>query len=131
MRVLPGFSLPLLLALLIIGTTPTGTGVGLHQFDLIHPLYAHVHIVNGQVLSHDRVPTSPGNDATNALAGPALGAGSGANQSALGSGISPVIPMLSVCLGSGVRSPRPALTIQPLAGCLQDAPPDPPPTSAA
>jgi len=54
MRLLPGFSLPLVLALLLIGTTPTGTGVGLHQFDLVHPLFAHVHIVNGHVLTHDQ-----------------------------------------------------------------------------
>src|SRR5207244_1525170 len=107
MRLLPGFSLPLVLALLLIGTTPTGTGVGLHQFDLIHPLYAHVHIVNGQVLSHDQVPSSPSTaGATGTSAGPALGAGSGANQSALGLGISPVLPLHAEGLGSGVRSPR-------------------------
>jgi hypothetical protein len=132
MRLLPGFSLPVLLALLLIGTTPTGTGAGLHQFDLIHPLYSHVHLVNGQMLSHDQVPRSASTGpATNSSSGPALGAGSGANQTSLGLGISPVLPVHAMGFVSGLRSPRPALTVQPLAGRMHDTPPDPPPTSAA
>ena len=51
MRPLPGFSIAFVLAVLLIGTTPIGTGVGAHQFDLVHPLFTHVHIVNGRVLS--------------------------------------------------------------------------------
>ena len=132
MRLLPGFSLPLVLAVLLIATTPTGTGAGLHQFDLIHPLFAHVHIVNGHVLTHDQIQQAAAPAvATTPPAGPALGAGSAANQSSLGLGISPVLPGQAVSLGSGRLSSRLALTLQPPAGRVQDTPPDPPPTSAA
>jgi hypothetical protein len=128
MRLLPGFSLPLILALLLIGTTPTGTGAGLHQFDLIHPLFAHVHIVNGRVLTHDQVqqgtPSTPS-------PGPALGAGAGGNQSSIGLGVSPVLPIAATGFVGEQRSPRVAPRVRTLAGRMQDSPPDPPPTSAA
>ena len=128
MRLLPGFSLPLVLALLLIGTTPTGTGVGLHQFDLIHPLFAHVHIVNGHVLTHDQVQQGA---TTVSSSGPAFGAGSGANQSSIGLGVSPILPLPMTRLVSELRSPRLATSVRSPAGRLQDTPPDPPPTSAA
>jgi hypothetical protein len=128
MRLLPGFSLPLILALLLIGTTPTGTGAGLHQFDLIHPLFAHVHIVNGRVLTHDQV--QPGTPSTPSP-GPALGAGAGANQSSIGLGVSPVLPIAMTGFVGEQRTPRLATRVRPLAGRMQDSPPDPPPTSAA
>ena len=132
MRLLPGFSIAFVLALLLIGTTPTGTGAGLHQFDLVHPLFSHVHIVNGRVLTHDQVAqAAPVGTATRTSPGPALGAGSSANQSAVGLGISPVLPVHAVALVSGLLSPRLAMTLRPPAGRMQDTPPDPPPTSAA
>src|SRR5258708_6019340 len=128
MRLLPGFSLPLILALLLIGTTPTGTGAGLHQFDLIHPLFAHVHIVNGRVLTHDQVqqgtPTTPS-------PGPAFGAGAGANQSSIALGVSPVLPTAVTGFVGEKRSQRLATRVRPAARPLQVPPPDPPPTSAA
>ncbi len=128
MRLLPGFSLPLVLALLLIGTTPTGTGVGLHMFDLIHPLFGHVHIVNGHVLTHDQVQQGV---TTTSSSGPALGAGSGANQTSVGFGTSPVLPVQAVGPVLGLRAPRLAISLRPPAGRFQDTPPDPPPTSAA
>ena|ERR1700687_2496406 len=131
MRLLPGFSLPFVLALLVVGTTPTGTGAGLHQFDLVHPLFEHVHIVNGHVLTHDQVQqAAPVGAETRTSPGPALGAGSGANQSMVGLGISPVLPVFAADLMSGRRSPRLAITFLPPAGRMQDSPPDPPPTLA-
>jgi hypothetical protein len=127
MRLLPGFSLPLVLALLLIGTTPTGTGVGLHQFDLIHPLFAHVHIVNGHVLTHDQVQQGV---STASPSGPAFGAGSGANQSSIGLGVSPILPSPMTGLVLELRSPPLTTSARSPAGRLQDTPPDPPPTSA-
>src|SRR6266851_9871713 len=107
MRFLPGFSIPFVLAVLVISTTPTGTGAGLHRFDLVHPLFAHVHIVNGHVLTHDQVQRAVPVGAENRTSpGPALGAGAGANQSTVGLGISPVLPMHPVGLVSGLSSPR-------------------------
>ncbi len=128
MRLLPGFSLPLVLALLLIGTTPTGTGLGLHQFDLVHPLFAHVHIVNGRVLTHDQVQQGA---ATTSSSGPAFGAGSGASESSIGLGISPIVPLPLLAVMSELRTPRLATSVRPPAGRPQDTPPDPPPTSAA
>jgi hypothetical protein len=132
MRLLPCFSIPFVLALLLIGTTPTGTGAGVHQFDLVHPLFAHVHIVNGRVLSHDQaLQAIPVEATTRTPPGPALGAGSAANQTAGGLGVSPVLPLNAVGLGSGALSPRLEIALRPPVGRLQDTPPDPPPTSAA
>jgi hypothetical protein len=132
MRLLPGFSIPFVLAVLVIGTTPTGTGAGLHQFDLVHPLFSHVHIVNGRVLTHDQAQqAAPVGAETRTAPGPAVGAGSGANPSTVGLGISPVLPMHAVGLGSGLLAPRLAITLRPPAGRLQDTPPEPPPTLAA
>jgi hypothetical protein len=132
MRLLPGFSLAFVLALLLIGTTPMGTGAGTHQFDLVHPLFSHVHIVNGLVLSHEQVQragaAAPG---TKTSPGPAFGAGSGADQTPGGLGISPIVPGQVTGPVWEVRSPRVIVTLPLPAGRLQDTPPDPPPTSAA
>ncbi len=127
MRLLPGFSLPLVLALLLIGTTPTGTGEGAHQFDLIHPLFAHVHIVNGRVLTHDQAQRGV---AAPSSSGPAFGAGSGASASSIGLGLSPIIPLPLAGVMSELRRPRLATRVRP-TGRMQESPPDPPPTSAA
>ncbi len=134
MRLLPGSSIAFVLALLLIGTTPMGTGVGTHQFDLIHPLFSHVHIVNGQVLTHDQIQQAAaagGSATTTTLPGPALGAGSGANQGIGGLGISPILPTHALGPVSELQLPRLVIALQPPTGRLQETPPDPPPTSAA
>ena len=131
MRPLPGFSIAFVLAVLLIGTTPIGTGVGAHQFDLVHPLFTHVHIVNGRVLSHDQNQRTSVDERGRAnVPGPALGAGSGPNQTIAGLGISPILPTHALGVVPAVGMPRLAPTLQPPAGRLRDTPPDPPPTSA-
>ena len=52
---LPGYLIAFVLMLLLAATTPVGTGTGLHQFDLLHPLFSHVHVVNGRVMSHEQM----------------------------------------------------------------------------
>jgi hypothetical protein len=130
MRLLPGFSFVFVLALLLIGTTPTGTGAGIHQFDLVHPLFAHVHIVNGYVVTHDQMQQG-GASPSRTSPGPALGSGSGAADGSTALGISPILPTPALGLISELAGSRVALALRPPAGRLQDRPPHPPPTSAA
>lgn len=89
---LPGYLTAFLLAVLLVSTTPVGTGAGTHQFDLLHPLFAHVHLVNGKVLTHEQMeqPTAP--EPSRPTAGPSLGAGAAAGSVDAGVGLSPVIP---------------------------------------
>lgn len=133
MRLPPGFPLAFVLAVLLFGTTPVGTGAGSHQFDLVHPLFSHVHIVNGRIVLHDQQqadgrawsasrPTSPG---------PALGAGPAATQASFGVGIGPNVPMSGLGLVASPDLRRRAIALHPPIGRLQESPPDPPPTSAA
>jgi hypothetical protein len=132
MRLLPGFTIACVLVLLLIGTTPTGTGAGVHQFDLVHPLFSHVHIVNGQVLSHDQMIQQAGSvSSTSTSAGPGLGAGAGASQTLDGLGISPLLPAHAVHLMTPLLSSRMAVSVRLPTGRMRDTPPDPPPTSAA
>src|ERR1700730_16039642 len=119
MRLLPGFSLTFVLALLLIGTTPMGTGAGVHQFDLVHPLFAHVHIVNGRVLTHEQIQEG-GTAQTRTSAGPALGAGSSPNGESSALGISPVVPAQAMGLVSGVLLPRLSLTLRTPLGRMLD-----------
>src|SRR5438045_6357708 len=51
---LPGYLIAFVLVLLLASTTPVGTGSGAHQFDLLHPLFSHVHVVDGRVVTHEQ-----------------------------------------------------------------------------
>jgi uncharacterized iron-regulated membrane protein len=129
--VLPGYPLVLLLALLLIATTPTGTGAGLHQFDLVHPLFAHLHVVNGRVLTHEQMQR--GEPAARGVArGPALGAATGSNAADAGlvGAISSDQPSESL---SGLVLQKTGRTEWPDRLPLErrEAPPDPPPTPGA
>ena len=130
MRTLPGYPLVLLLVLLLIGTTPTGTGAGLHQFDLVHPLFSHLHVVNGRVLTHEQMQR--GEPAARAVSpGPALGAatGSSAGEADLGavSSDQPTATLSGLVLSNTGRTEWP----DRLPLDRREAPPDPPPTSSA
>jgi hypothetical protein len=129
--VLPGYPLVLLLALLLIGTTPTGTGAGLHQFDLVHPLFSHLHVVNGRVLTHEQMQR--GEPAARGVSrGPALGAATGSNAADgdLVGAVSSDHPSESL---SGLVLQKIGRTEWPdrLPLDRREAPPDPPPTSSA
>ena len=127
---LPGYPLVLLLALLLIGTTPTGTGAGLHQFDLVHPLFAHLHVVNGRVLTHEQMQR--GEPAARSVSrGPALGAATGSNAADADLGVvSSDHPSESL---SGLVLQKTGRTEWPDRLPLErrEAPPDPPPTPGA
>ena len=94
MRLLPGYLIAFVLATLLASTTPTGTGAGVHQFDLLHPLFSHVHMINGRIVTHEQMdqtafsaPTParlPGTTAFSANQGSSAGDG--------GLGVSPTVP---------------------------------------
>ena len=129
MRVLPGYTIALLLAVLLIGTTPVGTGAGIHQFELVHPLFSHVHLVNGRVVTHDQMQR--GETVTRrGSPGPAFGAASasGAADGDLGAFATdqPAHALNLVLLWRPARTEGSALS--PLD--RREPPPDPPPTSS-
>src|SRR5579864_8627041 len=78
---------PVLAAMLAL-TTPVGTGEGVHQNDLLHPIFAHVHLIDGRIVSDQHILSRPTHKADTTLAerprGPALGAGGGADDGGLG-----------------------------------------------
>jgi hypothetical protein len=130
MRHLTGYSIAFLLTILLASTTPIGTGSGVHEFDMLHPLFTHMHLVNGRLLTHEQMDQ----EATLARAlaseqlpthGPSLGSGSAGTPDG-GLGISPTLPSLSATvmlalpvgwLNTDVRLPRGRV----------EAPPVPPP----
>jgi hypothetical protein len=125
MRLLLGTFVPPLLVALLVVTTPFGTGDGVHQADLLHPLLPHVHIVNGKVITHQ---PSGAESTQPQTPGPAVGGGAGSDVSSAGLGLSPTVPSLPevvlVALPGGRVISEPAVP----RGRVE-APPDPPPTS--
>ena len=91
---------PLLTALLAL-TTPVGTGEGVHQDQLLHPVFAHTHLIDGRMVSDAQLaaalaaasaeltPSPP-------TRGPALGAGSGADGGGAGLALGPTLPATTV-----------------------------------
>jgi hypothetical protein len=132
-RYLPAHFVVFTLAVLLVSTTPMGTGTGIHQFDLLHPLFAHVHLVNGRMLTHEQIAqtqATPGPPAKASAAGPAFGAGAAAAPGDSGLGVSPTLPFQSVSLLPTVFGRR--VQLQPrLPDDRSEAPPDPPPTFTA
>lgn len=132
-RYLPAHFVVFTLALLLVSTTPMGTGAGVHEFDLVHPLFAHVHLVNGRMLTHEQMEQGDATARTAAhgyTAGPAFGAGAGGAQGDTGLGVSPTLPLQSVSLLPAIFGRWLQLQARLPAG-RSEAPPDPPPTSAA
>lgn len=90
---LSGYLIAFVLTVLLASTTPVGTGSGTHQFDLLHPLFTHVHLVNGRLLTHEQAEQqSTSAEPSRPMAGPALGAGAAGSAADAGAGLSPVVP---------------------------------------
>lgn len=135
MRSAPGSLLALTLLVLLAVTTPVGTGGGVHEAMLLHPLFQHVHIVNGQVVTHEQLQAEQ--DASQALGpyvdrepGQRIRAGAGPDGVEGGVGLSPTLPFQPLVLPLGTPEHW-ALTDQRPPLGRAEAPPDPPPTSAA
>jgi hypothetical protein len=128
-RSVPATLLAFLLLLLLTVTTPTGTGDGVHNSLLLHPLFAHTHLINGRIVSHQASEQAPIEQAAQPANGPAIGAEAGA-AAAAGVALSPTVPLqdFTIHLGQPYRltTSHPA---QPMGQV--EAPPEKPPTSAA
>jgi hypothetical protein len=119
---------------LLIATTPIGTGHGVHQGELLHLVLPHLHFVGGHLVTHDEAeqaaaaahdgrPREP-------RAGPALGAGSGADGAGLSLAMTPTLPRYAVLLPSQAFGwLRVGRSVSP-PGILE-SPPDPPPQLTA
>lgn len=126
-RSVPATLLAFLLLLMLSVTTPTGTGDGVHSAVLLHPLFAHTHVVDGRIVVHQPFgEQAPASTPVDPQAGPAIGAEAGA-AAAVGLAISPTLPLhdFTFEFGTAVRWPLPD-TRAPIG--LTVAPPDPPPT---
>src|SRR5215467_14635179 len=128
MRPLPGYLIAFVLAMLLASTTPAGTGAGVHQFDLLHPVFSHVHLLNGRIVTHEQMAQAiegtsvplppPGKTALGAGQPPAVADG--------GLGVSPTLPGQSTpVLWDGAAGRVPVELVTPHG--LEEAPPDPPP----
>jgi hypothetical protein len=122
---LPGYIVAFVLALLLASTTPVGTGAGAHQFDLLHPLFSHVHLVNGRILTHEQM-AQPRRAEARSSSGQTVAAGDSAASADGGLGVSPTVPGPSVLhiWGGPTTSQVGEASIPP--GRDQE-PPDPPP----
>jgi hypothetical protein len=111
------------LAFLLMGTSPVGTGQGVHQNQLLDALVPHVHLDAGQV-----VPPSASPPPSEAYGhGPALGAGAGAAASALGLGLIPALPTRVVALTTASERWLVSIEDDVRPPEQSEAPPDPPP----
>ena len=125
MRSLPLLVLAEILSLLLVTTSPMGTGAGVHHDQLLDALIPHVHVVDGRIVASDSF--QPSLEPTN---GPVLGAGVGASAVAIGAGL---LPVTATTL---VLPPRPLTDrLTPHLETVPDphleAPPDPPPSAYA
>jgi hypothetical protein len=128
MRLLPGYLIAFVLAMLLACTTPAGTGAGVHQFDLLHPVFSHVHLINGRLVTHEEMaqaregasvpPPAPGKTA--------FGAGQPAAAADGGLGVSPTLPGWSNAIPWDGAAGRVRFQSVIPHG-LKEAPPDPPP----
>lgn len=114
--------------MLLALTTPVGTGEGVHQADLLHPLLPHLHLVNGRVVLNETLATARTSRAEPTTAGPALGSGTGDDAASLGLALSPTVPLPPEAVPAGQRISRVSVDLVAPTGRVE-APPDPPPTS--
>jgi hypothetical protein len=128
MRVLVTPLLSPLLVLLLMVTTPVGTGSGVHQGDLLHPLLPHVHLVNGKIVAHDQSLEQVQQEPV-AHAGPAIGAGAGAEPIEVGLALSPTLPLATLAIAAADPDWRVVFDLTAPRGRV-DTPPDPPPTAS-
>jgi hypothetical protein len=122
---LPGYLIAFVLTLLLASTTPVGTGAGVHQFDLLHPLFNHMHLVNGRLMTHEQMDAEMAAAPTPA-AGVALGSGGGAGSDEGGVGVSPTLPS-GVALTIWSVATRWDLVDEQTPVGREEAPPVPPP----
>jgi hypothetical protein len=130
MRRLPGYSIAFVLAVLLFATTPVGTGIGLHQLDLVHPLFSHLHVIDGRVMTHEQIGQGRAWSAAaeaGAARGLAFGAGSASAPELGGLGLTPTLPGQPIApVWLHLRAAWLTTDMAAPPG-REEAPPDPPP----
>jgi hypothetical protein len=131
MRSLTGQLVAPMLATLLVLTTPVGTGQGIHENELLHPVFGHVHLIDGQIVSDEqltaaRAASNPDGVTSRPIRGPALGSGSAADASGLGVAIGPTLPMIGVLIASPLEG-RLLVSEGAAPTEFRDPPQDPPP----
>ena len=131
LRLLAGQLLVPLLATLLVLTTPVGTGQGVHENELLHPVVPHVHLVDGRIASNEQLAAARAAAAADSVTsqppgGPALGAGNGADAPGLGLALGPTL--LANAISIAAASPdRLHASESVLPTEFRDPPQDPPP----
>jgi len=135
MRALLGQLVVQLLVALMVLTTPIGTGEGVHQAELLHPILPHVHTINGQIVSDqqlalDRVTQVAAASTSQPISGTSLGAGSGADAAGLGIALGPTLPAVEP-VHAGSPESRLAIVDSAVLSEFLAEPQDPPPDRIA
>jgi len=121
------------LAMLLALTTPVGTGDGVHQDQLLHPIFPHTHLIDGRIVSDQQLAAAQTAAARlaevkprTARHAPAVGAGSAAEALGVGLALSTTVPIveLRVIAPPGARLLQAEL-ISPAE--FREVPQDPPP----
>jgi len=123
---LPGYLIAFVLTLLLAVTTPVGTGAGVHQFDLLHPLFSHLHLVNGRLMTHEQMAAELAAPTTPVVHDVAFGAGGGAGSDDAGVGVSPPVPLQAPLVMRVFVAHWDFGDVAAPMG-REEAPPDPPP----
>jgi hypothetical protein len=126
-RSVPATLVAFLLLLMLAVTTPTGTGSGVHDSMLLHPLFSHTHVIDGRVVSHEQLAS---NAHQTPIKGLAIGAGAGAAAVADGLAISPTLPWQEATELTQLTATYAPIDVMMPSGTTTQ-PPDPPPTLAA
>jgi hypothetical protein len=135
MRVLAGQLIVPILATLLVLTTPVGTGQGVHGSEILHPVFPHSHLINGQIVTDGqaaaaRAALPPESVASQSPRGVALGAGSAADAAGLGLALGPTVPLFGIAVLPALESRLPAIgSLVPTE--FREPPQDPPPDHLA
>jgi len=123
----------MLLATLLLLTTPVGAGQGVHASMLLDPVLPHVHLLDGRVVTDAQVKAVLAAVARDSLhrrpaPGPALGSGGAADAASLGIALVPTASVAALSIGDigRVVTNRVARPDE-----FRDPPQDPPPDRRA
>ncbi len=125
---------PLVAAMLAL-STPVGTGGQEHQFDLLHPVFPHAHLIDGRIVSPEQVAAEKTSTRVDAAfngrpPGQALGAGDAADADGFGMGLVPTLPLMDMALPRTLEEGLPTSASERPRE-FREPPEDPPPNASA
>lgn len=130
-RAVGGPFVGMLLATLLVLTTPVGAGQGVHANMLLDPVIPHLHLLDGRVVTDVQLAATLAAAARDKLhqhpaATPAVGSGGAADAASPGVAMAPTIPehIVAIPLGQFDRLRR-NNAVRPEE--FRDSPQDPPP----